>query len=156
MEGKWGPHHNLSRGKCPKVPVRAGSVNPTVFRGREGEWEVLCYGRSGGGRESGKYCVMGVEECVRYLSRHADEAPDQRYHCANCGKDITLRLKCAECQDCDLCLDVRALALRATVFTVLVTWQIKSVPTYNLLNCSVSLGGLKWAYTVVTMTTRSL
>lgn len=99
---------------------------------------------------------MGVEECVRYLSRHADEAPDQRYHCANCGKDITLRLKCAECQDCDLCLDVRALALRATVFTVLVTWQIKSVPTYNLLNCSVSLGGLKWAYTVVTMTTRSL
>lgn len=31
--------------------------------------------------------------------------PDQRYHCANCCRDITLRLKCSECLSTDLCLE---------------------------------------------------
>ena len=32
----------------------------------------------------------------------------QRYQCGYCGCDITLRLKCAECSDLDLCLHVSA------------------------------------------------
>ena len=54
--------------------------------------------------------------CPVLATVRADESPDQRYHCANCGKDITLRLKCAECQDCDLCLDVRMLVLCTSLF----------------------------------------
>lgn len=37
----------------------------------------------------------------------ADSGEDdaQRYHCTNCHCDITMRLKCAQCTDIDLCLE---------------------------------------------------
>ena len=49
---------------------------------------------------------------------HVNIIPDdaQRYRCANCHCDITMRLKCAQCSDIDLCLEVRVLVLWCIVY----------------------------------------
>ncbi|XP_065919094.1 transcriptional adapter 2-beta-like [Dysidea avara] len=66
----------------------------------------------------------------------ADSGEDdaQRYHCGNCHCDITMRLKCAQCADVDLCLECFAAGAEVGEHQKFHNYQLIDDGSFCLLN----------------------